>query len=215
MNYPILYSFRRCPYAMRARMTIANSRLTVELREIELKNKPSSLIDLSAKATVPVLLTTDSKIIDESLDIMYWALSISDPDGWLKNLSIAQKALSNQLIDNNDSEFKYWLDRYKYADRYPEHSQQIYRQQAEKSLFMLENQLSDNTYLLGSELSLADIAIFPFIRQFYFVDSAWFEQADYPKLNTWLQKLLGSPLFELIMHEYTPWNESESALMFP
>jgi len=215
MNYPILYSFRRCPYAMRARMAITSSGLTVELREVELKNKPSSLIALSTKATVPVLLTMDNKVIDESLDIMVWSLSSADPDGWLTNLSSDQKTVSNKLITNNDSEFKYWLDRYKYANRYPEHGQQVYRQHAEKSLSVLENHLSNTRYLLGSELSIADIAIFPFIRQFYFVDPAWFEQAGYPKLNGWLQQLIESHLFELIMHKYTPWKEGEPTLTFP
>ena len=155
MIHAILYSFRRCPYAMRARMAIAQSGLHVELREVVLRNKPQSLLDISAKATVPVLLTTDKTLIDESLDIMLWALQQSDPQHWLHNIN-------DVLIENNDGPFKHWLDRYKYADRYPEHPQQYYRQQGEQTLFMLEQALTDSAFLSGNTVKLTDIAIFPF-----------------------------------------------------
>ena len=125
---PVLYSFRRCPYAMRARLAIASSGLTVELREVVLRNKPQQLLDISPKGTVPVLLFPNNKVIDESLDIMRWALSLRDPFDWLSN------ALSDditQLIQWNDNEFKHYLDRYKYADRYPEKNEKYYREKAE------------------------------------------------------------------------------------
>ncbi len=202
MIHAILYSFRRCPYAMRARMAIAQSGLHVELREVVLRDKPQSLLELSPKATVPVLITADNKIIDESLDIMLWALRQSDPNHWLNNIN-------DVLIENNDGPFKHWLDRYKYADRYPEHSQQFYRQQGEQTLFMLEQVLTDSAFLSGNTVTLTDIAIFPFIRQFVAVEQAWFDQAPYPKLRQWLDYLLTTELFKLTMHKYSPWTTSD------
>ena len=130
MNHPpILYSFRRCPYAIRARLAIAKAEITVELREVVLRNKPQQLLDISAKGTVPVLQLQDGKIIDESIDIMHWALSYHDPGKWLENASLDD---INHLIQWNDGKFKYYLDRYKYADRYPENTEIDYREKAEK-----------------------------------------------------------------------------------
>jgi glutathione S-transferase len=202
MNKAILYSFRRCPYAMRARMAIASSGIQVILREISLRDKPQSLRDISAKATVPVLLTAEEKVIDESLDIMMWALRQSDPNAWLSNINYA-------LIENNDGPFKQWLDRYKYADRYPEQSQQFYRQQGEQTLLMLEQTLVDSAFLSGNNVTLTDIAIFPFIRQFVSVEQGWFEQAPYPKTRQWLDYLLATELFQLTMYKYSPWNMTD------
>ena len=198
MSKAILYSFRRCPYAMRARMAIASSGLKVELREVVLANKPQALLDISVKSTVPVLITAEQIVIDESLDIMLWALRQSDPDGWLDTID-------DTLIKNNDGTFKYWLDRYKYADRYPEHAQTFYREQGEKTLSMLEQRLIASKYLCGSNPSLPDIAIFPFIRQFTSVDPVWFELAPYPKTKQWLNEFLNSDLFALTMHKYPQW----------
>lgn len=203
MTLAILYSFRRCPYAMRARMAIASSGLQLALREVSLRDKPQSLIDISPKATVPVLVTTESKVIDESLDIMMWALQQSDPSRWLNNINHA-------LIENNDGPFKRWLDRYKYADRYPEHSQQFYRQQGEQTLLMLEQALTETIFLSDNDITLTDIAIFPFIRQFVAVEQGWFEQASYPKIRLWLEKLLTSKLFTTTMHKYSLWKASDN-----
>ncbi|PHS68927.1 MAG: glutathione S-transferase [Methylophaga sp.] len=205
----ILYSFRRCPYAMRARMAIAASGIQVELREVLLRNKPEQLLAISAKATVPVLLTSENTVIDESLDIMLWALNQSDPDHWLNNIN-------NELITVNDGEFKHWLDRYKYADRYPEQSALYYRQQGEKILLGLEQQLKITPYLSGNNITFTDIAIFPFIRQFAFTELAWFEQSPYPKLRQWLNTHIESTLFQNVMHKYPPWqsNQKES-VQFP
>jgi len=209
MDKAILYSFRRCPYAMRARMAIASSGIQVILREVSLRDKPQSLLDISLKATVPVLLTAEKRVIDESLDIMLWALQQSDPNAWLKNINYA-------LIENNDGPFKLWLDRYKYADRYPEQSQQFYRQQGEQTLLMLEQTLIDSAFLSGNSVTLTDIAIFPFIRQFVSVEQSWFEQAPYTKTRQWLDDLLTSELFQLTMHKYSPWNiTDEEQPIFP
>jgi len=208
----VLYSFRRCPYAMRARLAIAISAVSIELREVLLKDKPQQLLDISAKATVPVLLLQNGKIIDESLDIMYWALSINDPDNW-QNKAFTEDM--NQLIQTNDGEFKYYLDRYKYADRYLEYSEQYYRQKAEIFLAELENRLSKNAYLCGENRCLADMAIFPFIRQFANVDLDWFQSADYKKLNLWLNQQLESGLFISIMDKYPVWQMGDKKYIFP
>ncbi|MFW5451221.1 MAG: glutathione S-transferase [Methylophagaceae bacterium] len=208
LNRNVLYSFRRCPYAMRARLAIANSTIKVELREVVLKNKPQTLRDISPKATVPVLLTADKTVIDESLDIMLWALNQSDPDNWLSDIN-------NELIANNDGEFKHWLDRYKYADRYPEQSEYYYRQQAEKMLVILEQQLAENGCLVSAKLSLTDMAIFPFIRQFAFVDKAWFDSTPYPHVKTWLTSLIDSSLFRTIMVKYPAWQQGDELILLP
>jgi len=207
MTKPILYSFRRCPYAMRARLAIAISGVQVELREVVLRDKPQSLIDISPKATVPVLISSDKKVIDESIDIMLWALQQFDPNAWLTSLNEEQEKVSWQIIANNDGEFKYYLDRYKYADRYPEHSQQFYRQQAEKTLLDLEQRLGSYDYLVLNKPTIADMAVLPFIRQFAFVDKAWFDQSSYPLLKQWLEKFIRSELFDRIMHKYAQWQE--------
>jgi glutathione S-transferase len=209
MSYPILYSFRRCPYAMRARMAIAYSEIQVELREVTLKNKPEALLQASAKATVPVLVLESDEVIDESLDIMLWALSIHDPDNWIGNLEKA-----SHLITENDSVFKTHLDHYKYADRHPEHSAEYYRSQGKAFLSQLESLLSSSKYLSGPELSIIDIALFPFIRQFSHVDKAWFDQAPYPLLQGWLAALLNSTLFAKTMEKQPVWEPGQSPLLF-
>lgn len=194
---------------MRARMAIAVSGIQVELREVVLRDKPQALLDVSPKATVPVLLTADSTIIDESLDIMRWALEQSDPDNWLININ-------DELIANNDGKFKHWLDRYKYADRYLEHSEQYYRQQGEKTLQVLEQQLAKTRYLSGDNITFTDIAIFPFIRQFAFADLDWFKQSPYPKLHQWLNHFIDSELFHTTMYKYQPWKKQQLAVtLFP
>ncbi len=204
---PILYSFRRCPYAMRARLAIANAVLSIELREVVLRNKPQQLLDVSPKGTVPVLLLPDSEIIEESLDIMYWALSQNDGNSWLKNGSTED---IQQLIHWNDTEFKYYLDRYKYADRYPENAEQFYREKAEVFIAELENRLSQHSFLCNENCSLADIAIFPFIRQFSNVNHAWFLTSKYQKLNQWLVRHLESDLFSSIMVKYPAWQANDN-----
>ena len=204
---PVLYSFRRCPYAMRARMGLLYSSINLELREVLLKDKPSSMLDISAKGTVPVLLLPDSQVLDQSRDIMHWALAIDDPQQWLKEELLES---INQLIDYNDNQFKIHLDQYKYWERYPAESQEFYRGKGEIFLSLLEEHLSRQPYLLADRITMADIALFPFIRQFAYVDKNWFDQAPYPKLQIWLQGLLESPLFLAAMKKLPPWQEGDS-----
>ena len=201
----ILYSFRRCPYAMRARLAIAYADVAVELREVELRNKPQAMLLISPKATVPVLQLENGRVLDESLDIMLWALQQNDPEHWLKAAGLDH---AKALIRGNDERFKYYLDRYKYADRYPAYSELYYRQQGELFLADLESLLTQSAYLCGEYFSLADAAILPFIRQFCAVEPAWFKASPYPALRQWLKHFLASLLFEQVMTKYPYWQAS-------
>lgn len=192
---PILYSYRRCPYAMRARMALSYAGVAVDIREISLKDKPAHLLQVSPKGTVPVLVLSDGKVIDQSLEIMQWALGQRDSDGWLR----ADSVLTQQLIAENDTTFKSALDKYKYAIRFPEASATDYRAQGEVFLQKLEWLLSASPFLLKAQPSLADFAIFPFIRQFAAVDTIWFESTTYSRLHLWLKYLVESELFLRVM----------------
>jgi glutathione S-transferase len=198
MRLPVLYTFRRCPYAIRARLAIAVSGVEVEKIEIELKNKPLEMLEISPKGTVPVLKLPDGKILDESLYIMYWALSINDPGNWLKPMNIEGH---KDLIAINDSHFKYFLDRYKYADRYPEHDIIFYRGKAEEFISLLDENLRKNRFLTGEGESLVDMAIFPFIRQFAHVDKGWFYNSPYINVIRWLDALIESDIFKQVMQK--------------
>ncbi|MBT9096801.1 glutathione S-transferase [Methylovulum psychrotolerans] len=205
---PILYSFRRCPYAMRARLALAYSGIRTELREVALKNKPPELLALSPKATVPVLHLPDGTVLEESLDIMYWALGQQDPANWLKPADPA-------LIAQNDGEFKYFLDRYKYADRYPDYPMAHYRQQASVFLAVLDNRLQQHPQLSGTDFSLTDAAILPFVRQFAAVDPHWFQHSGYTALQQWLDNFLASEHFHTIMRKYPDWTAASEPQLFP
>lgn len=208
---PILYSFRRCPYAMRARMALRRASITVELREVFLGDKPQAMLELSTKGTVPVLLA-DKLMLDESLDIMYWAMEQADPEQWL---DADLQTRTESLIHENDGSFKIHLDQYKYWDRFPAQSQQYYRQQGEIFLVKLEQLLQLNKYLLADRPTLADIAVFPFVRQFAFVDKHWFDNSDYGQLQRWLQGFLESPLFIQCMDKLPPWQPEDQPRLFP
>ena len=197
---PLLYSFRRCPYAIRARLALYTSGVTVELREVALRHKPPGMLKASAKGSVPVLVLPDGHVIDESWDIMQWALQQGDPDGWLGENSVYIDA-ATPLVIENDIVFKTNLDRYKYADRYPEQSRLTYRSGGEIFLQQLDDNLRATRYLLGNTLSIADAAIFPFIRQFAAVDENWFNESPYPALRIWLTEISDSPRFAAIMHK--------------
>jgi len=217
MCLPILYSFRRCPYAIRARMALAYAEITYELREISLKNKPKEMLKISPKGTTPVMQIFDASqnfiVLEESLDIMRWALQQNDPLHW-GNLSDDDLAIADQLITTNDREFKQALDRYKYANRFPERSPEFYRQQAEEFLQVLERKLCENNqsvncqFLIGDRQTLVDVAIFPFVRQFAYVDIEWFNSSSYLNLQRWLKWHESSALFELAMQKFPLW-ESE------
>ncbi|MEZ1324689.1 glutathione S-transferase [Pseudomonas fluorescens] len=189
-----LYSFRRCPYAMRARMALRYSGVPVDIIEVSLKAKPAEMLAISPKGTVPVL-DADGRVIDESLEIMRWALAQHDPQGWL----LDGDSRITELIEANDQGFKVHLNRYKYAERYPEQPMEVYR--AEGALFLqrLDELLTDRDYLLTDHPSLADIALLPFVRQFAHVDREWFAQTPYMRLQAWLQRFLESELFTSIM----------------
>jgi len=213
MNHPVLYSFRRCPYAIRARLALRASAVQVALREVVLADKPEALRERSAKATVPVLVVNDLEVMDESLDIMMWALQQNDPQGWLLK---GEKLIaeSKRLITVNDREFKPLLDRYKYADRFPEYPMEYYRGQAEVFLSRLEEMLARSPFLLGDSPTLADMAIFPFMRQFANVDKQWFDNSPYPCLKVWLESLLQLPLFTSVMEKYPQWKEGDPEVVF-
>ena len=211
-SYPCLYSFRRCPYAMRARLGILFAELQVELREITLKNKPPQMLAISPKGTVPVLQLLDGTVIEESREIMIWALEQQDPQGLLNDAALHE---ANVLINKNDNEFKHWLDRYKYADRHLEMTQTEYRQKGEEFLRLLEELLTKNTYLLGKGITLADIGIMPFVRQFAHVNRDVFYKLPYPNLQRWLQDWLQHPLFLQAMAKFEPWQDGDEVVVFP
>ena len=199
-----LYSYRRCPYAMRARMALAYSGIAVEIREISLREKPASLLAISPKGTVPVL-QSDGLVIEQSYDIMKWALKQSDPDGWL---TAETESLIDEWVAKNDGPFKKLLDQYKYPDRHPDISLEATLTQATASfLDPINEQLTKSTYLLGSKVSLADIAIFPFVRQFAMVNPDWIDQSGLDSLKQWLNQHLESPLFLSVMQKYPTWHD--------
>ncbi|WP_395603268.1 glutathione S-transferase [Pseudomonas sp. B21128] len=189
-----LYSFRRCPYAMRARMALRYCGVPVEIIEVSLKAKPAEMLAISPKGTVPVL-DADGRVIDESLEIMRWALAQNDPQDWL----LGGDARIAELIEANDQVFKGHLNRYKYAERYPEQPMEVYRAEGEMFLRRLEELLEGRDYLLSDHPSLADVALLPFVRQFAHVDREWFAQTPYVRLQAWLQRFLESELFTSIM----------------
>lgn len=206
---PILYSFRRCPYAMRARMAVAVSRTPVRLREVVLKDKPEEMVAASPKATVPVLID-GTRVLDESLDVMRWALAKNDPEGWLDG---ADKA--RELIAENDGPFKHHLDRYKYATRYENANPADHRTQGMAFLQKLEARLADAPYLNGARRGFADIAVFPFTRQFRIADEGWFDASPIPAVRRWLDALTASDLFSSVMKKYPAWKQSREEFAFP
>jgi glutathione S-transferase len=197
---PLLYTFRRCPYAIRARLAIFASGVDVEFHEVALRNKPRALLACSPKGTVPVLQCGDDSVLEESLDIMLWALRHNDPHDWLQGRP-ELTADAQMLLAENDGPFKQHLDRYKYADRYPQQSPAAYRALGESFLMQLEARLNRQTYLCGARISLADMAIAPFIRQFARVDSAWFYASPYLRLIDWLTEITNSELFVAVMRK--------------
>ncbi len=207
MSLPVLYSFRRCPYAMRARMALWVAGVTVELREVKLAAKPPALLAASPKGTVPVLALHDGQVIDQSLDIMRWALAQADPEGWLAGDDAG-------LIAANDGVFKHHLDRAKYPGRYDEDGVTDHRAAALALLEPLEERLAQAPFLCGETCSLTDIALFPFIRQFAAIDPDWFAAEGLSHLQGWLARLLASDLFAAIMPKFAPWQEGDAPVLF-
>ena len=213
MEYPILYSFIRCPYAMRARMALKLTSIKCEIREVRLNNKPKQMIDISPKGTVPVL-DLEKEVIDESNDIIEWALSSNNIfDG---NIDYDQINLTNNLIELFDSKFKYNLDRYKYATRYENIDKDKHKMECLEILIDLENLISNEGWILGSKINKLDISILPFIRQFRIADIDWFDKQNKIKgIQKILFNFLDSSLFKEVMHKYDVWEENAKPQFFP
>ena len=213
MEYPILYSFIRCPYAMRARMALKLTNTKCEIREVRLNNKPKQMIDKSPKGTVPVLVL-EKKVIDESNDIIEWALSSNNIfDG---NIDHDQIDLTNNLIELFDSKFKYNLDRYKYATRYENIDKDKHKKECLEILIDLENLISNEGWILGSKINKLDISILPFIRQFRIADIEWFDKQNKIKgIQKILFNFLDSNLFKEVMYKYDVWEENAEPQFFP
>ena len=209
-----LYTFRRCPYAMRGRMGLSIAGVPVQVREVVLRDKPAEMLEASPKGTVPVLLTSSGDIVDESLDVMRWALAQNDPEGWLD----ADPDTTNELIARNDGPFKRALDRYKYPNRYSD--EDLVPGAARASGLEILQDLdvritAQGGQLVRAERSLADIAIFPFIRQFAHTDMDWFNAQDLPALQAWLEGHKQSSLFKGVMKKYAQWSPGADEPILP
>ena len=202
---PVLYSFRRCPYAMRARLAVASAGLEVELREVVLRDKPAAFLAASPSGTVPCLVTADG-VIDESLDVMIWALKQNDPESWLR-----MPEAGFEWIARADGPFKMALDRTKYANRYPELDPASQRDIA--ALFLSELDATIGQWIFDHP-TLADFAILPFVRQFAFIDKEWFDAQPWPSLQAWLERFLVSDRFDHIMMKYPQWHEGDPPVLF-
>ena len=213
MEYPILYSFIRCPYAMRARMALKLTNTKCEIREVRLNNKPKQMIDKSPKGTVPVLVL-EKEVIDESNDIIEWALCSNNIfDG---NIDHHQIDLTKNLIEIFDSKFKYNLDRYKYATRYENINKDKHKKECLEILINLENLISNEGWILGNKINKLDISILPFIRQFRIADIEWFDKQNKIKgIQKILFNFLDSSLFKDVMYKYDVWEENAEPQFFP
>ena len=214
VNLPILYSFRRCPYAIRARMAIAASGQRCLLREVVLRNKPSDMIVASPKGTVPVVILPSGRVIEESLDIMHWALGVNDPASWLAPFN-DDRCVVHGLIKENDEPFKNNLDRYKYPTRYQTSNPIYYRTQGLEFLKSLNARLLTSAYLCGNEFSFADAAISPFIRQFANHDREWFNTLELYALQNWLETIVNADKFLGVMKKYPAWERGMVEPVFP
>jgi len=214
VSLPILYSLRQCPYAMRARLGVLLSKQPVMLRDIVMKNIPGEMLAISPKGTVPVLLLDDSSVIDESIDIMIWALKKNDPNNLLYHQQPTTLAEMLALIKQNDNEFVDALNKYKAASRYHDTTEMSCRQQCEPFISQLEQRLTRHDFFMGNAPSLADYAILPFIRQFSRVDRKWYLQAPYPNLQRWLEKQYQNPLFSKAMTKYPQWLDTKESVVF-
>lgn len=226
MSLPVLYSLRNCPYAMRARLAIYRSKQVVELRDIVLTNKPAAFLDVSPKATVPTLVLSSSKVIDESLDLMLWALSKGDPNDLLR-MNIDDRASNSSdteysqelneilsLVKRFDDEFVPCLDAYKCAKRYHESNLNECRQACEALIQELEQRLSLHAFVIDNKESIADIALLPFIRKFAKIERQWYLQSPYPELRRWLDNYLQSRMFSKVMAKYPLWSLGQPVVEF-
>ena len=208
MKYPILYSFRRWPYAIRARLALSYIDFNFEHREIHLKNRPNELYAISPKGTVPVLHLNETTVLDESLDIILW----SNDNYSNQNLLNINSKKQIQIIQENDSEFKYWLDRYKYFDRYPKHTKDYYLKKSSIFLKKIDQYLENSQYVFGNKIQIIDLAIFPFIRQFANVDFDLFN-TNFANIIKWYEKIVNSKRFTSIMKKYEFWSNDNQPLI--
>ncbi|MES0870621.1 glutathione S-transferase [Pseudovibrio sp. SCP19] len=214
-SLPILYSFRRCPYAMRARLGLVASQTTVALREIVLRDKPAHMLEISPKGTVPVLLLNDGTVIEESLDIMLWALQQNDPQSWLSPETGSLEEML-QLIEEMDGDFKRNLDRYKYSTRYEDTDPDEHYTLAIKELSKLSERLEKSAYLFGNRPALADQALFPFVRQFANADKERFEKEAPQSVKKWLLERIDQPDFKTVFgKKWKPWSPEDDLVLFP
>jgi glutathione S-transferase len=216
---PILYSLRNCPYAMRARIAIFKSKQTVQLRDLVLSNKPEEMMAASPKGTVPVVVLANGKVIEESLDVMLWALNETDPHGLLESQGEFSLPQMLELINEFDNDFKTCLEQYKCAKRYKENNIEECRRACEQYIQRLETYLENSNcstggFLLGSKESLVDIALLPFIRQFARVERPWYLQSPYPNVKQWLNGYLQSPMFTKVMAKYPLWLDNYEVVLF-
>lgn len=216
-SYPILYSFRRCPYAMRARMAIFKAGIEVELREVVMRDRPQELYDIFKPGSVPVLHLPDGTVIGESLKVMLWALEQNDPDEWLKPKNEALSLI--EMVSQPNGKFKYALDRYKYPDRYLSDDMPVFEDDMRKICLDILREwnvrIAENGYLIGDQISLADIAIFPFVRQYAHTDLDWFDKQDLKPLQNWLSAHKQSDLFTKTMRKYDQWHSGNAPLIWP
>ena len=219
-EWPIFWSFRRCPYAMRARLALKSAGITVALREILLSEKPDAFLASSKSATVPVLELRDGRVIEESLDIMMWALQESgDPAGWLSGWS-ERKQDTQAFLDQLDGEFKIDLDRYKYASRYAADAHSAtelantHRDRGRAFLTKVDARLTKVPFLNGSSAGLEDYAALPFVRQFRIADTNWFDEQEWLALHEWLQTFLNSTAFTDVMQKFAPWQSEDGPTLF-
>lgn len=219
-SLPIFWSFRRCPYAMRARLALRSAAIEVELREIILRDKPEDFLAASTTQTVPVLVLQDGEVIEESRDIMLWALQRSgDPENWLAPYHADKEAVS-AFFDRLDGPFKSDLDRYKYAARFNRDkadiasNQLIHREQGAVFLGELEQSLARQKCLSGAQMGILDFACLPFVRQFRLADMHWFDAQDWPHLHSWLSQFLVSDRFAQIMEKYHAWQPEQDPVRF-
>tara|TARA_B100000161_G_C33523761_1_gene402478 strand:- start:430 stop:1020 length:591 start_codon:yes stop_codon:yes gene_type:complete len=196
---------------MRARMAIYISGQKCELREVLLRDKPPSMLEYSPKGTVPVLILQDGNVIDESLDVIDWALNLNDPDDWQRSKDTKK---TKELIKINDGEFKYHLDRYKYSKRYDNEDPEFHRKKCLKFIESLNNELNNSKYIFDNNISYVDIVLLPFIRQFRIADMEWFDSLPYDNIKVWLSKFLDSFLLNIIMKKYDLWKEGDVSIVF-
>ena len=214
MSLPVLYSFRRCPYAMRARLSLQASGQSCVLREVVLAQKPATLLEASPKATVPVLVLSDGAVLAESLDIMHWALQRHDPWTWLPAIGHAAQQCAQDITDN-DGPFKYHLDRYKYPHRFGLADGWADRDAAAIWLRQWDQRLQSQPALTGNQWGLTDAALAPFVRQFAHTDALWFAGQPWPALQRWLAAFEDSDLLVAVMDKLAPWAPGAPETLFP